>query len=251
MTGQDGQKRVPRLRGTNLSKDPRTGIYVWRRTHKLTCKRFRRSTGTRNLRIALAHALRFEEEYEREIAGLPNYGGYRRPLSGFVGPFLASLSCGEQRVRSLRMQLGRAFRLLRLEVLADLEDFMKIERRLLALTGREGFGRNTLVRSFQAPLKQFSRYLAGRRELPADPLAIWPRLKQEPPTRQRRALLPDEVARILAASDCLDAMCNRDYPMRPVWTALLVAAPRISALTALDVTDLDRSKSCLVTNKFH
>ena len=240
MARQGRQKRRPGLRGTNLSRDPRTGIYVWRRKHKLTGRRFRRSTGTRILRMALVWAHRYEEEYQRELAGLSNFGDYRRPLSAFVEPFLASLSCSERRVKRLRAYLLRAFRMLRLKVLADLEDFMKIERRLPGLSRSEGFSRTTLVRTFQDPLKQFSRYLSGRREVHEDHLAAWPRLKREPQVRRRRALLPDEMARILAASDCLDAMWDRRYPMRPVWTALLVTAPRISALAALDVEDIDR-----------
>ena len=98
---------------------------------------------------------------------------------------------------------------------------------------------HALVRCFQDPLKQFSKYLAGRREMESDPLAVWPHLKTDPPERRRRAIMPDELARVLAASDCLDAMFSREHPMRIVWTTLLMAAPRVSALAALDVEDLD------------
>jgi site-specific recombinase XerC len=148
----------------------------------------------------------------------------------------------------LRMRLLRAFRLLGLHVLADLEDFIKIERRLLRLEGegRGEFRRRTLAYAFQAALKQFSKYLAGRRETPVDHLAPWPRLKMEERTQKRRALTPEEMARALVASDCLDELCGRASPMRPVWTALLVATPRISALAALDVVDLDRDESRLL-----
>jgi integrase len=236
------------LAGANLWRDTRTGIYYWRRVDKITGRRFRRSTGTRNLRIALRHVQNFEDEYQRKLAGLSTYGDYRRALADFVEPLLESLTCKEERTELLRMQLGRAFRLLRLKCLADIEDFMKIERRLLGLegSGPGKFNRKTLARCFQNPLKQLSKYLAGRREIMSDHLAAWPGLKCGPLEHRRRALLPDEFARILAASDCLDSQCLRKYPMRPVWTALLVAAPRISALAALDVKDLDRSKGCLL-----
>ena len=231
---------------TNLWRDPRTGIYVWRRTNELTGKRFRRSTGTKIIRVALAKVQQFEEEYQREIAGLSKFEGYRRPLEGFVGPFLESLSANDHRKKSLERNLRRAFRLLRLDVLADLEDFIQIEKKLLGLKGKDGFTATTLVRGFQAPLKQFSRYLAGRREILSDHLAAWPVLKRDPPKKVRRALLPDEMARALAASDCLDRLWSRPSPMRPVWTALLVAAPRVSAFAALDVQDLDRAERRLM-----
>ena len=68
MSSRSGHLRQPGPDGTNLWRDPRTGIYVWRRTHKLTGKRFRRSTGTKTLRIALKRAQKFEEDYQREVA---------------------------------------------------------------------------------------------------------------------------------------------------------------------------------------
>jgi integrase len=158
-------------KATNLWRDPRTGVYVWRRTNELTGRRFRKSTGTKILRIALAKVRQFEEEYERQLAGLSKFEGYRRPLEGFLDPFFESLSCGDRRMEQLRMELPRAFRLLGLSVLADLEDFTKIEAKLVRLNGgrnaKGGFSRTALARSFQAPLKQFSRYLAGRREIGA------------------------------------------------------------------------------------
>ncbi|MHC5057740.1 MAG: hypothetical protein ACYTKD_23970, partial [Planctomycetota bacterium] len=215
-------------------------------THALTGRRFRRSTGSKIRRVALARAQQFEEAHQREVAGLSKFEGYRRPLDAFLDPFLESLSCGPKRQVQLESQLRRAFRLLGLELLADLEDFTKIEAKVLRLNGKNGFTPTTIAVCFQAPLKQFSRYLAGRREILADHLAAWPALKRSPPKRKRRAILPDEMARILAASDYLDAMWPRRSPMRPVWTALLVAAPRVSALAALDVGDLDREHGRLL-----
>ena len=239
--------RKPGLNGTNLWRDPRTGVYVWRRKHALTGKRFRRSTGTKGLRIALSQAQKFEEEYQREIAGLSNFGDYRRPVMDFLEPFLASVASDRRRKR-LRADILRAFRLLDLRRLADLEDFIKVEQRLLKLEGTEPgqFSRRTLAKTFQSSLKQFSTYLAGRREILADHLAAWPSLKIDTPPRKRRALMPEEFVRILAASDRLDAINARKNPTRMVWTALLIAAPRISALTALDVKDLDRVKGRLL-----
>jgi integrase len=229
MGKRGGQKRKPALDGTNLWRDPRTGVYVWRRKHKLTGKRFRRSTGTKNLRIALGQAQKFEEEYQREIVGLSNFADYRRPLVDFLEPFLAAISSISQNRRErLRAQLLRAFRLLGLDRLADLENFIQVERRLLRLegTGSDRFRRKTLATAFQSPLKQFSTYLAGRREILADHLAAWPKLKIKTPPRRRRALTPEEFVRILAASDYLEKLNCYEHPMRPVWTTSTIAGCR-------------------------
>ncbi len=247
MSKQRVKRRIPSLAGTNLETDPRTGMYRWRHVDKRSGKRLRRGTGTRDLRRAILIAQQFEDEYERELAGLSNYGDYRRPLANFLDPFIESLCVGEDRIKMLRAQLTRAFRLLHLESLADIQDFMNLERKLLRLEGekRGRFARKTLRRCFQDPLRQFSKYLAGRREMSSDPLAAWPGIRTGPSEKIRRAIMPDEFPRILAASDWLDNFLGRRYPMRPVWTALLVAAPRVSALAALDVKDFDLEKGRL------
>ena len=243
-----GRKERPSLAGTNLDVDPRTGIYLWRRKHPITKRRLKRSTGTRTLRIALARAQQFERELQRELVGLSKFDGYGRPPGPFVEPFLKSTRGAERRRKVLRMQLHRTFEHLHIKRLGDLENFITIERKLLALEGigPGRFRRKTLAKGFQVPIKQFSSYLASRREILADHLAPWKSIKTDGPTRERRALLPEEMARALAASDCLDAICHRENTMRPVWTALLIVAPRVSAFAELDVEDLDHEKKRLL-----
>ena len=51
------------------------------------------------------------------------------------------------------------------------------------------------------------------------------------------------MARALAAADCLDEICCRNFPSRPVWSALLITGARITAFSRLDVNDLDRDKN--------
>ncbi len=41
-------------------------------------------------------------------------------------------------------------------------------------------------------------------------------------------------------------MFAREHPMRPIWTTLLITAPRISAFAAVDVADLDHKKGRLL-----
>jgi len=143
------------------------------------------------------------------------------------------------------MRLLRAFDLLKLERLSDFADHTRIEPSLLALQ-KKGFKKRTLRDAFQATLKQYCRYLFEENKVEQDHLARWRRLIVPKTSKKRRAIMPDEMARALAASDCLDDLLFRDQPMRPLWTALLVAAPRVSALAELDVTDLDQKQGRLL-----
>lgn len=247
MARKRGRRQPKNLAGTNLHRDPRNGVYIWRRVHEHTGKRLKRSTGTKLIEVALAKAQAFEEEYEREAAGLLNFKHYRRPLNeALIAPFLDSIG-SEARRDQLSKHLLRAFELLGLKRLADLENFSEIEKRLLRLEHpQDGFKRISLVRCFQQPLKQLSTFLASRRVLPIDHLAAWKRLETPRPERRRRSLSPEEAARALAASDCLDKINSRSYAMRVPWTVLLVTAPRVSAFAALDIADLDMNNGRLL-----
>jgi len=249
-SSKGGRKRTPSLKGTGLTIDPRTGIYLWKKKRPHTSKKITRSTGTRLIDVALARRQEFEEEFQRELAGLSKYRGYARPIRSFLHSFLDAIHGAQGRKEALQFQLERAFRLLRLETLADMEDFISIEKKLLRLEVGDGdtpdnestFRRTTLVRGFQAPLKQFSRWLASRREVLADHLGPWCLLKTDrnaQPGKSRRALAPEEMVRALAAVDCLDGIFRRANPLRQFYEAMLIAAPRVSALAALDVTDID------------
>ncbi|MBN4055009.1 hypothetical protein JYT15_00720 [Acidimicrobium ferrooxidans] len=60
-------------------------------------------------------------------------------------------------------------------------------------------------------------------------------------------MLPEELVRALYAADAMQALSPKRSPcsLRPVWLALLITAPRVSALAALDVEDLDLEHSRL------
>ena len=120
-----------------------------------------RSTGTRNLTIALRRAQEFLDDYERKVVGLSKYEGYTRPVNQFLPLFLKSLDSSEKRKTQLDSQLDRAFHLLRIEKLSDMEKFTPLQKKLLKLegTGPGQFARKTLIRSFKSPLKQFSATL--------------------------------------------------------------------------------------------
>ncbi|MHC4202530.1 MAG: hypothetical protein ACYSU0_21270, partial [Planctomycetota bacterium] len=133
MPEHDGRHRRPSDEWDNLERDQRTGIYYWRKRIPGTKKRKRRSTGFRHRRKAQQRAKELEAELQQELAGLLIKIDYSRKLAEFVEPFLASLSCGDERKSALRMFLHRAFGLLRLERLADLADHTRIEPRMLGL----------------------------------------------------------------------------------------------------------------------
>lgn len=242
-------KRAPNLAGTNLSIDPRTGNYFWRRMNELTGKRMKYSTRTRILKVALAKSVQFEKDYQDQLVGLMDHEDLKFRLDDqVVGTFLKSLRRGDENRRQLSVQLTRALDLLRLRTVADLQDFGAIERRMLRIEGDGEAGtyrRKTLLRCFQKPLKQFSRYLRAKQLVDRDYLADWQLIRAEGGEGARRAMSPEEFARALAAADVLDTMLRRSYASRPIWTALLIAAPRITALAKLDVRDFDADRQRL------
>lgn len=210
-------------------------MWFWRRVDPRTGRRVGRSTGTTRKDHALKIAAGFDEEWERERAGLASYDWARRELAPLVEEWLADVKRDlatksyEQKVS----QIKRAVRLLGLRVVADLDDVATLDRKLRRVDAKPV----TLARCYQKPLKQFSTWLAeNHRYTERDLLQNWKRIVYAS-SCLRRALTPDEVARAFAASDRLDVLCRRKHPLRPVLTALLVTAPRMTALVSRDVGD--------------
>lgn len=230
--------RRPRLDGTHLFRKPPTGVYWWRRTDPDTGKRLKRTTGTKVLELALRIAAEYEAEFERQKAGLTIVDGWQRELAPLADEWLATQAreVGSRFLPQKAMRLRRALALLGLKRARDLDNVARLHDRLLAL---EGFSRTTLRRAFQDTLKQFSAWLAAnKRYLDRDPLAAWTPIRPDASRKRRRALLPDEFARALLAMERLDAPYGR-HPQRPLMVTLLVAGPRVGALLARDVGDLD------------
>ena len=119
------------LAGTNLSVDPRTGYYIWRR--QANGRRLTRSTGTRNLEIALRAASKFEDDFDKQQAGLKVYDAWKQPLAPLIDEWIAEVrqrSASVTYPRDLEMRTRRVVDLLRLRILADLDDIMSLDRRL-------------------------------------------------------------------------------------------------------------------------
>jgi hypothetical protein len=213
-----------------------TGIWYWRRVDPKTGRRVHRSTGTRRKDLALRKAATFDDEWEKAAAGLPSFDWARVALDPLVPDWIADMGHVTESTRKIRRSLLlRAFGDLRLRVIADLSDVGALDRRLRAL----GKPHATLQRGYQAPLKLFARWLAeNHRYTERNLLATWKKLETRTTEEARRALLPEEVARAFLAADRLDAFHGRRHPTRPVLLALLVTAPRATALCTRDVEDL-------------
>lgn len=236
------------IKGTNLYVDERTGNYIWRRTDDLTGDRIKRSTKTTNLTIAIQIAADFEEELQKRRAGLKKFEGWKRPVQPLVEEWLASLRCEEQHRKARRGQVTRALSELGISILADLDDLGRLDKGLrklaVATKNREALSSVRLRRCYQDPLKQFAHWLAGnRRYLERDPLAEWEPVEVEDEDRRdRRAALPEELARALLAAERLDEVWNRKQPQRLTYLGLLITAARVSAFVERDVEHLDRKE---------
>lgn len=223
-----------RWRTNGLRRKP-NGYYYWRRVHPVTGKRRERATKTRNERIACRKAAQWDEELEREAAGLKNYDWARRKIADLVPAFLADWGAdlSPEWVKQREAELWRAIRELKLVVVADLDDLGALDRRLKRL----GQPDSVLSRSYQQPLRTFSKWLAeNNRVTERDLLGNWKKIPYEP-RRTRQAVLPEDMARSFLAASEIDQARNR-HPLRPVLTALLATAPRIGALISRDVDDL-------------
>ena len=221
-------------RGDGLRKKP-NGYWYWRRVHPVTGKRIEKATGSKNKRIASKRATEWDEQLERECAGLKNYDWARLKILELVPQFLADWGTGnsEDWVRQRETELRRAVRELKLVVVADLDDVGALDRR----TRRIERSDSILSRSYQQPLRTFSKWLAeNNRVTERDLLANWKKIQYES-TSSRSAVLPEDLARGFLAASEID-VARRRHPLRPVLTTLLTTAPRVSALISRDVDDL-------------
>lgn len=238
-------KRRASLAGTGLYKDSRSGKYYWRKVDVRTGKRIKRCTHQTRRALAIRVATQYEQELREEQAGLRSMSSWRVELRPLADAWLEEQE-GELSGRSLaqkRAEVSRALRVLRLEVAADLNDLASLDERLRRLVRQGKVASWTSARrSYQAPLRQFSKWLAANgRHLDRDPLASWALLR-EPKGKarpRRRAYLPARVARAFRALDWLDRERGRQHPQRPVFLAMLVTAPRGGAFVSRDVGDLD------------
>lgn len=214
-----------------------SGIWHWRRVDPKTGRRVIKSTGTRRMELAIRKAAEFDDKWEKAAAGMPNFDWARVELRPLVDDWIADQDTVTEHTRKIRRRhLTRAFSDLKLKVVADLSDLASLDRRLRALDCTPALRH----KAYQVPLKQFSRWLAeNNRFTERDLLATWKKLPvPKSGEAARRAMLPEEFARALVAADQLDEFHRRKHPSRPVLMALLVTAPRATALAERDVEHL-------------
>jgi hypothetical protein len=234
-----------------LRKDPRTGIWLWRRTHpKQKGRRMVRSTMTRRRTTAQAVAAQLDREWEKLLLGQPSKldgsapeNAWGRRLAPLVDEWIEhkrlKRQAGEAHLARLKRYVSRSLTALRLRTVADLKDVALIDRRL---EQREESS-VTKRQQWQAPLKQFSKWLAHNNHvIGQDLLANWTpiaRDEEEDPRAEPRAATELEMAFALAAVDFASGFRLGKSPLRLAFTCLLVLAPRISAFCSRDVSDLN------------
>lgn len=237
------KKSAPR--GSNLYWRADREAWYWRRVDPRTGKRLVRATDQSRIDLAMRVAARFEDELRAELAGIKSFEEWRAELRPLAERWLERQK-GEIQERTLaqkRSALLRALEDLRLRVASDLTDLAALDDRLRALERTRRASRQKLRRAYQQPLREFSRWLAGNgRYLERDPLATWEPipLGRSRRAQPRRAFLPHEVGRALLALDILDGLHGRAVRQRTLFTAMLVVAPRASAMAERDVRDFDR-----------
>lgn len=232
-------------RGSGLYWDDRCGTWWWRKSDPRTGKRKPRNTHQRRVDLAMRVAARFEDERREELAGIKTHEEWRLELSPLVRKWIGSQR-GNALDRTLddkQASVERAMAALRITVAADLVDLATLDDRLRSLE-RPGTSRTTLRRTYQRPLKEFSAWLAGNgRFLDRDPLLNWvllplPRRERAQP---RRCFLPQEVARAHLALDVIDRVRKAVAAQRPLFVAMLVTAPRATAMAERNVEHFDRA----------
>lgn len=226
----------------NLFFNPERGVWYWRKVHNK--KRVIRNTGQKQRGLARREAAKFEDQLAAERAGVKTFDEFRGALVPLVDEWIKSLKNAdlppqEKTLTQKKRETLRALEALGLKTAADLTHVGRVNDKLRAL---EGVSRLTMRRCYQDQLKQFSRWLAENgRYLPEDPLRSWKpiRVPREERGKPRRAFMPADVARALAALDVLDRQFKRVGSSRLVFTALLVTAPRAEAIVTRDVVHFD------------
>tara|TARA_R110002072_G_scaffold249084_1_gene408045 strand:- start:627 stop:2006 length:1380 start_codon:yes stop_codon:yes gene_type:complete len=224
-----------------MFRHPETDVLYWRRTDPVTKKRVSRSTGTDVLEDALKVAQDFQDEWRKKKAGIETFSEWKKPLLPLVEEFLQHQrhqegAPGEGWLEQKRSMLTRAFEILRVSTTGDLTDLAALDRTMRDLD----LPAATKRRRLQDPLRQFSAWLAGnQRHLDRNPLTAWEVISYTP-KEIHRALMPEEFARALVASEWLDVIHRREHSTRIIYTLLLVSMPRVSALTSRSVEHYSR-----------
>lgn len=228
----------------HLYRDPRSGLWYWRMVDPRTGKRRTRPTHQKRRDLARREGARLEDELRAELAGIKTFDAWRAELRPLLDLWLAALEVSDAVRAQKSMETARALDTLGLRVAADLTHVGELDARLRALGKREDLSASSMRRQYQDQLKQFARWLAANgRHLPSNPLLAWEPLRLPHAPKRRRCVLPEEMARALAALDVLDRWNRRAARQRPFFVALLVAAPRVTALATRDVRHLDAAGS--------
>jgi integrase len=194
-------------------------------------KLIRRSLGTTDKRVAEERARALQQREERRAAGLfdPTDDDQQRPLSEHVADFeamLRSRGCTEEHLKDRMFCLAEVIDATKATLLRDL-DAPRVARHLSAMKEQNASAR-TINRRLQAA-RQFTRWLVATRRFPYDPLGSLKPLNEAADRRHvRRALKPEELARLVAAAEARPLADAREARVNAG-----VSAPEATRLRAL------------------
>ncbi len=186
-------------------KNPKSGRLspVWWTRFSVEGRKFRKSTGLTDKRAAGAREAEMIRTEQRKAAGLTDHFDEHstRPLAQHVLDFESALR--SRRVSdghfTDRMKCLRRFVTdTRLTSLDQLDG--ALAARWLSDIGNQGLRARSVNRHYQA-LRQFGRWLHRHQRVRRDPFtALKPRNEAEDRARERRALAPEELARLIQAA---------------------------------------------------
>lgn len=191
----------PRFRGRD--GEMKESLVWWVQFH-LHGKHFRRTLGTRDKGVAEQKARKLLEREERRAAGLldPAEEQQCRPLADHVKDFEAMLQSRGASASHLRDRMGCLRELVATTKAGWLRDIesSRVARWLSELKA-SGLAARSVNRRLQS-IRQFVRWCVGARRMAYDPLVGLKPLNEAADRRHvRRALAPDELQRLLDATE--------------------------------------------------
>jgi len=222
---------------------------MWWAQFHLRGKHFRRSLGTRDKGVAEQLARRLLDREERRAAGLldPAEEQQARPLADHITDFESTLRSRGSSDSHLRDRMGCLKEFVTATGASWLKDVesARVARWLTDLKG-SGLAARSVNRRLQA-IRQFARWCVGARRMAYDPLVGLKPLNEAADRRHvRRALSPEELARLLDAAERRpldEATAYRKHRgVTPEQRIKLLALGRVRRLSAVRRSSASRER---------
>lgn len=222
-----------RLRSDKLG----TG-WLFRYTDPVTKERKKNSVWIDDVKKATKSHWQFLDNLRQVAKGLPDESGWDASYTDLITRFIkeAQISTVDQRERLEKYLTENP---LGLKQVAELTNIGKLNALCAAYIAKEeravdGRGAHFVSKYVQSYLRQLTRWAASIQAIPYDPLQAWRKIAFGQHAR-RRAFEPHELRGILAAAQDLDTLWGHRNKSAIVFTTLLLAGNRPSAILAADV----------------